>query len=82
MKAITLRDIPKPIAERIEERSRRTGASLNRTVIELLAEPAGRARQELHHDLDHLFGTWTDEETESFDESLRELRAVDPEQWR
>lgn len=34
---------------------------------------------ELHGDLDHLAGTWTDEEAAEFDAALAEQRKIDPE---
>ena len=37
--------------------------------------------RELHHDLDHLAVTWTDEEAAAFDAALAEQRRVDPELW-
>jgi len=37
---------------------------------------------ELHHDLDHLAGTWSDEEAAEFDAALAEQRKIDPELWR
>jgi len=50
----------------------------------MLEEAAGQRAttgRELHHDLDHLAGTWTDEEAASFDAALAEQRRVDPELW-
>jgi hypothetical protein len=36
----------------------------------------------LHHDLDHLFGCWSKEEYEEFNEALREQRQIEPEMWK
>jgi hypothetical protein len=50
----------------------------------MLEEAAGQhtsTRRELHHDLDHLAGTWSDEEAAAFDAALIEQRRVDPELW-
>jgi hypothetical protein len=38
--------------------------------------------RQLHDDLDHLAGTWSDEEAALFDAALVEQRKVDPELWR
>jgi hypothetical protein len=40
-----------------------------------------RAR-ELHYDLDHLAGTWSEEEAAAFDTALAEQRRIDPELWK
>jgi hypothetical protein len=81
MTAITLRNIPPKIQEAIEKRAGMTGLSLNRTVIRILEEAFGQSR-ELHHDLDHLAGTWSDEEGTAFEAALSEQRRIDPELWK
>jgi hypothetical protein len=83
MAAITLRNIPPRLQEVIRHRSEANGASLNKTVLRMLEEAAGHrnAAGELHHDLDHLGGTWSDEEAAVFEGALAEQRTVDPELW-
>lgn len=85
MKAITLRNIPADVARAVERRASREGQSLNKAVLELVAEGAGlknRARKVRHTDLDSLFGTWSKRQADAFDRQLRELRTVDPEVWK
>ena len=85
MKTITLRRIPRDLARAIEKRARASGLSLAKTVIELCAEGAGLRkpnRPVLHHDLDALAGTWTEEEAASFEAALGEQRKIDPELWK
>jgi|ERR687895_438182 hypothetical protein len=77
MTAITLRNIPPKLQEAIRRRAGKDGLSLNKTVIRMLEEAAGQgttARRELHYDLDHLAGTWSEEEAAAFDEALAEQR--------
>jgi antitoxin FitA-like protein len=85
MTAITLRNIPTKLQEAIRRRAGKDGLSLNKTVIRMLEEAAGQrttADHELHYDLDHLAGTWSEEDAAAFDEALAEQRRVDPELWR
>jgi hypothetical protein len=85
MKAITLRNIPPDVARAVERRASREGQSLNKAVLELVAEGAGlknRGRKVRHTDLDRLFGTWSKKQADAFDHHLRELRTVDPEVWK
>ena len=84
MKAITLRDVPKPIADKIHEEAKRTGASLNKTVIRMLSQTLTEppANPQTYHSLDHLFGTWTEEEADEFDAHLAEQRQIDKEMWK
>jgi len=78
MKAITLRRIPRDVQNLIEREAHETGLSLNKAVIRLLRrcmeqrrEPQGAAP---FTDLDHLAGSWSDEEAEEFNRAL-ELRS-------
>ncbi len=83
MKAITVRNIPPGVAKAVKEKARKEGLSLNRAVVSLLEEAVGvtaRAKLGVHHDLDHLAGTWSQAEYDEFMESLREQRQIDPEQ--
>jgi len=81
VKAITLRDIPEPLANNIAERSRRSGKSFNRTIIDMLSGQEAANGKRRHHDLDHLAGTWSAEEAEAFDKNLKEQRSTDAELW-
>jgi plasmid stability protein len=81
--AITLRNLPPKLEELIRTRAAADGLSLNKTVLCMLEEAVGQqaARRELHHDLDHLAGSWSEEEAAAFDAALVEQRSVDPGQW-
>ena len=83
-KAITLRNIPPAVEKAIRSKVREKKISANRAVIELLEERVGAADQKkvLHHDLDALAGTWSKQEAKEFDETLRDLRKIDPELWK
>ena len=83
MHAITLRNIPRELQEAIKRRARREGLSLNKTVQRMLEEVVGLkpSSSMQHHDLDHLAGTWSDEEADAFDAALAEQRRIDPELW-
>jgi plasmid stability protein len=83
MTAITLRNIPPKLQEAIRKRAGKEGLSLNRTVLRMLEEAFGErtARVELHHDLDHLAGTWSDQEAKDFEAALAEQRRIDLELW-
>jgi|SRR3954469_4524528 len=85
MTAITLRNIPSKLQEVIRQRAGREGLSLNKTVLRMLEEASGQRTntgRKLHHDLDHLAGTWSDQEAAAFEAALVEQRRIDPELWR
>jgi hypothetical protein len=85
MRAITLRNLPPELEKLIEEEAAESGLSLNRTVIRLLEKSAGprtgKQKKRVYRDLDHLAGSWSDEQKAEFDRALAEQRRIDPELW-
>lgn len=85
MKQITLRGIPDKIKKAAQKEAERKGLSLNRAFISLLERTvSGTARKKkvIHHDLDHLAGLWSREESAAFDKYLGAQRKVDEELWK
>lgn len=85
MKAITLRNIPPPVARMIERKAKDDKSSLNKAVVSLLEQRAPREprqRGKKYRDLDFLFGMWTKEEADAFDAALADQRQIDPELWK
>jgi hypothetical protein len=84
MKAITLRNVPSVIAERIQQQAKRNGTSLNQTVIDLLATAVNGSQEKWHvyHDLDHLAGCWSARDAETIDAELGRHRIIDAELWK
>jgi len=84
VEALTVRNIPSPVARSIRRRAEAKGISLNRAVLELLEEAVGTPRKSppSHGDLDALFGAWSRKEAAAFGRSLKSHRRVDPELWR
>ena len=75
------------MASRIRELARREGISLNRAVLRLLRRGAGlgdgtRDTDTVGDSLDHLIGTWTEEEAAEMDRALEDLSQVDEAKWR
>jgi len=84
VKPITLRGVSPELERVLRRLAKETGQSLNRIAIGLLERGAGLERKPraLHHDLDHLAGSWSAEEADAFDRDLAEQRRVDPELWK
>ncbi len=83
---LTLRSSDPRLVAALQEHARRHGLSLNRAVIDLLARSLGvegpPPDRRVGVRLDHLAGTWSSEEGESFDAAVRDLDAIDEELWR
>jgi hypothetical protein len=85
VRPITLRGMSRELEHVLRRTAAEMGGSLNRAAIALLERGAGLARppgRALHHDLDHLAGTWNAEEADSFDAELAQQRRVDRELWK
>jgi len=77
-KQLTVRNVPDPIAERLETMSRERDQSVNKTVLEILAGAVGDLGRREHL---RRYVTWTDEDCETFDGALRAQRRIDDELW-
>ncbi len=86
MKAITLRNLPPEVARTVQRRAKQKKTSVNKAVIDLLEESSGK-RTHTHvpiryHDLDHLAGTWAENEAVAFESLLAEHRRIDLKLWK
>lgn len=76
----TVRDVPAHVDRALRRRAVEEGKSLGRVLREALAREAGGDAPVVHHDLDHLAGTW--EEDPEFDRAIAEQDRVDEALWR
>jgi hypothetical protein len=84
---MTIRGIPADLEKAVKREAERNGLSLNRAFISVLERAVGGKSREkkkkvLHHDLDHLSGIWSREESAVFEKNLRAQRKVDEELWK
>lgn len=87
MNQLTIRGFDDELARRIRQLANREGISLNRAVLRLLRRGAGLAERNDGADtvsgsLDHLIGTWTEEEADEIDRALEDFSQVDEAMWR
>jgi hypothetical protein len=83
MRHLTIRKVPPELAIALEAEKRRRGASLNRTVLDLLAQALGVGAQEKQtNGLGELAGTWSQEELEAFERAIELTEQIDEELWR
>lgn len=82
---LTLRGLDPRLQREIRELARREGLSLNRAAVRLLEKGAGiRAPVEadtIGSSLDHLIGTWSDDDARAFLDSIEACEQVDRELW-
>ncbi len=83
MKAITVRNVPADLAESLEREKRRRGASLNHTVLALLAEALGISKHAARSNgLRRMAGTWTEAEYQEFEQAVAPFDEIDDAIWR
>ena len=87
MNQLTVRGLEDEPAERIQRLAKRDGTSLNQAALKLLRKGAGLADPGQGPDtvgssLDHLIGTWSEDEAAEMDAALEEFGVIDEVAWR
>jgi hypothetical protein len=84
--AVTLRNLSPNVVKIIRQRAAERKTSINKVVAGVLEEglglSGGRREPVVHHDLDHLFGSWSRKEADAFDRELARQRIIEPELWK
>jgi len=86
MKNFIVRGIDDALDEKIREKARESGMSINQFVISALREQLGLKKGKkytaVYSDLDHLFGKWSEEEFQRIQGKIDSERGVDAELWK
>ena len=87
MNQLTVRGFDDELSERIRRLAKRDGTSLNQAALKLLRKGAGLADPAQKADtvgasLDHLIGSWSDDEAAELDTALDEFETIDESAWR
>lgn len=85
MATMTLRGIDDRIAEALKEKATREGISVNALTLKLLRETLGiekKKRGVVYNDLDHLAGTWSEQNAVEFEQVTAVFEKVDEDMWK
>ena len=87
MNQLTVRGFDDDLSASLRRLARREGISLNQAALKLLRKGAGLADDGGRADtvgssLDHLIGTWTEEEADEFDSALEDFETIDEAAWK
>jgi hypothetical protein len=84
MKSITVHGIDEETEKIINQRAKSAGTSVNKTVKEVLSKALGLGKGKNDHrdEFLDLFGVWTEDDEKQFLESVKDLEAVHPEDWK
>jgi plasmid stability protein len=83
MKTLTVRNIPDDVTALLQANARSAGASMNSTVVRILAEgvrPRKKRRQ--LNDFSKYCGGWSQEEFDKFEAAVSECEKIDEESWK
>ena len=85
MKAITIRGIEPEVAEKLKQTASSQGKSTNRLILDIIEKELGFEKgnrySRRYHDLDDLFGTWSEAEFQKISNTIKSERQIDPELW-
>lgn len=85
MTTMTVRGIDSDIAGALKEKARREGTSVNTVLLKTLRESLGlekKKRTAVYHDLDHLAGTWSEQDAAEFERATAVFEKVDEDIWK
>ena len=86
MADINSRGLDEPVLVALKEQAARESVSVNALVVRLLEQASGVRSQSAalrrYHDLDALFGTWTEEEAAEFDANTAIFNEIAPDVWK
>ena len=86
MKTITVRGLDDNIAENLTQTAGREGKSVNQFILDMLKERLGLKKEKkytiVYHDMDHLFGIWSESEFKLIQEKINLERKIDKELWQ
>lgn len=86
MGSLSIRGMDEELSKRLKEAARRSNRSVSQYVLELLRQQTGIEKSKrfttIHSDLDHLFGTWSEEEHEAVQGKIDAESTIDDELWK
>ena len=86
MKTMTIRGLDPILIDKMKEFAKQQNQSLNQFVIETLMLHMGMKKEKKftaeYHDLDHLFGIWSEKDFKRIQGRIDSDRRIDKELWR
>ena len=84
---MTVRGFDAELEKAIRDLAESEGISLNRAALELLRRGAGLdtenpPKDRIGDSQNHLWGHWTEEDAQEFEEAIKEFDRIDEEMWR
>lgn len=85
MKTITVRGLDPSLAGKLKQAAKKEGKSVNQLVIDTIKKYLGEEKEKrftvIHHDMDYLFGRWSQNEFDRIQGKIDSERKIDGELW-
>lgn len=85
MKSITIRGIDDELSTLLRTLSKEKSKSINQFILDVLRQETGLVKAKnftrCYHDLDHLFGSWSEEQYQQIEKDIQSQRGIDKELW-
>ena len=85
MKTITVRGLDETLSKSLKNGASQEGKSVNQFILDTLKERLGFKKEKIYtyvyHDMDHLFGKWSEKEFKQVQGKIDSERKIDPEIW-
>jgi len=85
MTVLSIRGVEDKVAEKLKNKAKSEGTSVNAVVLSILGESLGlrkKKRNVVYNDLDELAGTWNKEDAEEFKSNISQLETIDESMWK
>ncbi len=86
MGKITLRGLEPSLKEKLKRAAKKEGKSINQMVKDALKQHLGMSKEKkftlVHHDLDHLFGRWSEDEFKRIQRKIDSESKIDEDLWQ
>jgi len=86
MSNLSIRGIDPELAATLKQQAQASGKSINQLVLEVLKEHVGLHKKKQftqeYHDLDFLFGQWTENEFQQIQGKIDREAQIDDELWK
>ncbi len=86
MGAISIRGVNEELTKRLKKEAKMAQKSLNQLVLEIISQHAGLNKKKQftkeYHDMDALFGQWSEGEFNTIQGKVNTERRIDEELWK
>jgi plasmid stability protein len=86
MGSISIRGVDEQLAALLKQQATTAQKSVNQLILEILRKHVGIDKEKKftqeYHDLDQIFGTWTEDEFQKIQGKIDTERQVDSELWK